>query len=152
MKPFNYDVIIIDYLGLLKGVDGDDQWRKLSEAARFCKMFAADNNIQIIALAQVDKEGEVRYSKGMLEHANNSFSWVCGKKERERGIIEVEQKKARMAEPFPFYLRMDFATMSIRDLSDHEKEELDAQKSSGNNYSSGQKNQYTLKKTTFFES
>ena len=156
LRHFNYDVIIIDYLGLLKGVDGDDQWRKLSEAARFCKMFAADNNMQIIALAQVDKEGEVRYSKGMLEHANNSFSWVCGKKERERGIIEVEQKKARMAVPFSFYLRMNFATMSISDLTAEEHREVEAEKQNGTNknnqYNNGNKKdgQFTLQRSSFF--
>lgn len=153
LKPFNYDVIIIDYLGLLKGVDGDDQWRKLSEAARFCKMFAADNNMQIIALAQVDKEGEVRYSKGMLEHANNSFSWVCGKKERERGgIVEVEQKKARMAEPFSFYLRLNFATMSVSDLSDAEKDALANSKDASNNSKQGSQKQFTLQRSSFFNS
>ena len=147
LKAFNYDVIIIDYLGLLKGVDGDDQWRKLSEAARFCKMFAADNNIQIIALAQLDKEGEVRYSKGMLEHANNSFSWVCGKKERERGIIEVEQKKARMAEAFSFYLRLEFATMSVKDVSAEEQDQFLNATASGD---ASKDKPYKSKRANFF--
>jgi replicative DNA helicase len=146
LKPFNYDVIIIDYLGLLKGVDGDDQWRKLSEAARFCKMFAADNSIQIIALAQLDKEGEVRYSKGMLEHANNSFSWVCGRKEKERGIIEVEQKKARMAEAFPFYLRLNFNNMTVSSLTQEEQRQ---HMESVSDPKAGAK-KYESKRTTFF--
>jgi replicative DNA helicase len=147
LKPFNYDVIIIDYLGLLKGFGGEDQWRKMSEAARFCKVFAADNNIQVIALAQVDKEGELRYSKGMLEHANNAFSWVMTKKGRESGIVEIEQKKARMAEAFPFYIKMNFSTMTISEVSDDEgKQHLYAKE--GENKGDAK---YVSRRTSFFK-
>ena len=120
LKPFGYDVIIIDYLGLLKGVGGDDQWRKLSEAARFCKIFAEEHKMNVIACAQLSKEGEIRYSKGILEHANNSFSWIYGKKEMETKIIEVEQYKGRMSDRFNFYLKLDLPTMSVRDLDSNE--------------------------------
>lgn len=154
LKPFAYDVIIIDYLGLLKGVDGDDQWRKLSEAARFCKIFAEDNSMNIIALAQLSKEGEIRYSKGILEHANNSFSWVFGKKELETNIIEVEQKKARMSQRFNFYLKMDFSTMKIQDLDTHAREaylkSLEQEGEGGQSNKGGFKKEYTSKKTSFF--
>lgn len=148
LKPFAYDVIIIDYLGLLKGVDGDDQWRKLSEAARFCKIFAEDNSMNIIALAQLSKEGEIRYSKGILEHANNSFSWVFGKKELETNIVEIEQKKARMSQRFNFYLKMDFSTMTVSDLDSHSKEAY--LQSLGQDNSSSAERKFTTKKTSFF--
>lgn len=152
LKPFNYDVILIDYLGLLKGVGGDNQWQKLSEAARFCKIFAEENNMNVIALAQLDKEGEIRYSRGILEHANNSFSWVFGKKELETGIVEVEQKKARMSQRFNFYLKMDTSTMTCSDLDDRERtehlqrEEKPTQQGRGNNTNGN----FTAKKTSFF--
>jgi replicative DNA helicase len=121
LKPYGYDVIVIDYLGLLKGVDGDDQWRRLSEAARFCKIFAEENNINIIALAQLSKDGEIRYSRGILEHANNSFSWVSDKRTKETGIIEVEQKKNRTGKTSNFFLEVDFTCMTMKDLSDNSK-------------------------------
>lgn len=123
LKPYGYDVIVVDYLGLLKGVDGDDQWRRLSEAARFCKIFAEENNINVIALAQLSKDGEIRYSKGILEHANNSFSWVTDKKSKEQGIIEVEQKKNRTGETANFFLDVDFTCMTMKDLSDSSKKD-----------------------------
>lgn len=157
LKPFAYDVIIIDYLGLLKGIDGDDQWRKLSEAARFGKIFAEDNNMNVIALAQLSKEGEIRYSKGILEHANNSFSWMFGKKELETGIIEVEQKKARMSQRFNFYLKMDFSRMQVSDLDHHDKEQYlqnkdqQTQQSRGSSPTGGNfKKEFTPKKASFF--
>lgn len=151
LKPFAYDVIIIDYLGLLKGVDGDDQWRKLSEAARFCKIFAEDNEMNIIALAQLSKDNEIRYSKGVLEHANNSFSWLFGKKEAETHIVEVEQKKARMSQRFNFYMKLDFATMTMRDLDPAARELHIQQQSQEQARGEGfTKKAYGSKKTSFF--
>lgn len=146
LKPFGYDVIVIDYLGLLKGVDGDDQWRRLSEAARFCKIFAEENNINIIALAQLSKDGEIRYSRGILEHANNSFSWVCDKRAMEAGVIEVEQKKNRTGPPTNFFLEVDFACMRVKDLGGGKRDrylEKAAAKSEGDQ-------RFSSKKKSFF--
>jgi replicative DNA helicase len=69
LKPFSYPVIIIDYINLLKGASTDDQWRKLSDIARFCKRFAEANRCIVVILAQLSEEGIIRYSKGMKEHA-----------------------------------------------------------------------------------
>jgi hypothetical protein len=143
LKPYGYDVIVVDYLGLLKGVDGDDQWRRLSEAARFCKVFAEENNINVVALAQLSKDGEIRYSRGILEHANNSFSWVTDKRTKETGIIEVEQKKNRTGETTNFFLDVDFTCMTMRDLSDNSKREKflggSKQEEEGSNFSTKKK-------------
>ena len=147
LKPFDYDVIFIDYIGLLKGVGGDNQWQKLGEAARFCKIFAEENKMNVIACAQLSKEGEIRYSQAMLEHASNSFTWVYGKKEMESGVIEVEQKKGRMSERFNFYLRVNFATMSMVDLEGYDKEQfLSSQKATS------QPQAFKSSRTGFFKS
>lgn len=68
LKPYDDDVIIIDYASLLKDADGEDQWRKLGAIARFAKVFAKNTNKVIILLVQVTSEGMVRYSRTMVEH------------------------------------------------------------------------------------
>lgn len=120
LKPYAYDVIFIDYIGLLKGVDGDDQWRQLSNAARFAKRWAAMNGVQVILAAQLSDEGIVRYSKAIKEHASNMWTWIYNDAARESHIITVEQQKARSQRQFPFQLFEDFETMTMRDLTEDE--------------------------------
>ena len=116
MKPYAYDVIVIDYISLLKGMDEDDQWRKLGAAGRFSKRFAAANNDNIILCAQLGMDGVIRYSKALKEHSSNMFSWVYDDDARETGIIEVVQQKARNQRAFNFKLKVDFSTMSFEDV------------------------------------
>jgi replicative DNA helicase/intein/homing endonuclease len=68
LKGYGYDIIIIDYISLLKDAGGDDQWRKLGDVARFAKVFAKNNNCIVILLAQVNGEGIIRYSRAVEEH------------------------------------------------------------------------------------
>ena len=68
LKPYNYKVILIDYISLLKGVDGDDQWRQLSAVARFAKVFAKTHRVVVVLLVQVSDEGAIRYSRAVGEH------------------------------------------------------------------------------------
>lgn len=116
LKPYNYKVILVDYISLLKGVDGDDQWRQLSAVARFAKVFAKTHRVVVVLLVQVSEEGAIRYSRAVGEHANNCWLWTYSDENRESGIIEVRQFKARNQEAFPFQLAVDFATMRFRDV------------------------------------
>lgn len=116
LKPYGYKVIIIDYISLLKGVDGEDSWRQLSNVARFAKIFAKTHNIVVILLVQVSAEGVVRYSRGVVEHSNNCFLWTYTDQNRETGIIDIRQPKARNQEAFGFQLGHDFSTMRIFDV------------------------------------
>lgn len=118
LRPYNDKVIIIDYVGLLKGVDGDDQWRQLGKAARYAKIWARKNRRVVILLAQLSDEGAIRYSRAIQEHANNMWSWTYGDKNRETGIIDIQQPKARNQEAFEFQLGHDFSTMRFFDLED----------------------------------
>lgn len=121
VAPFDFDVFVIDYLGILKGMSGDKQWQVMGEAVRYSKIWAHQRNAVVVILAQLSDDGELRYSKMMGEHAPYWWSWVPDDLFKETGVICVNQRKARMAKPFDFYLKIDSAHMQVRDLT---KEEL----------------------------
>ena len=123
--PLNARVIMIDYISLLKGVDGDQAWQKLGEVARYCKIYAEVHKKIIVLAAQVNEEGKLRYSTTIGDHCNNFWSIVSTKQTREQQILNVEQVKARNGELFPFTLRALLQFMQIRDLEEREKKELE---------------------------
>ncbi len=116
LKPYGYKVIIIDYISLLKGADGEDMWRQLGKIARFAKIYAKINKIIVVLLCQINDEGAIRYSKAISEHSNNAWFFVMNEESRESGIIEIKQPKARNQDPTPFSLKIDFARMRVSDV------------------------------------
>ncbi len=109
LKPYNYDVIFVDYVGLLKGMTSDDkQWLKLGNATRIAKQFAVSNNMVVCIVMQVSAEGLVRYSQAMKDHCNILWTWANDDRAKETGVVEVRQQKSRNSEGFTFYLRKDF--------------------------------------------
>jgi hypothetical protein len=117
-RPSDYDNKIIDYVGLLKGMDGEDQARRLGSATRFAARDAAATNSVNTVLAQLSKEGVVRYSRAMEEHAALSWQWNYSyeSEARESKIITVKQPKARQLEAFDFSLQERFDIMRAVDL------------------------------------
>lgn len=129
--PFGSRVVIIDYISLLKGVDGDDAWQKLGAVARYCKIYAEANNMIVVLLAQVSDEGVIRYARSIAEHANYAWKFVATKATREHEIINIEQLKARNGRMFDFTLRAKMDVMQIRDLDIEERDELQSKSTTG---------------------
>ena len=115
LRPYGHKVIGIDYISLLEGVDEKDQWKVLSSIAREAKIFSGANKCLVILLAQLDSDDDrIRYSKGVLEHADSAWTWNYSKAEvRETKTMTIRQLKARDQELYPFDLKEDFAIMSI---------------------------------------
>jgi len=115
IEPYKYRVVAIDYVGLLEGVDEKDQWKTLSSIVRQAKVFSSKNKCLVIVLAQLDGEDDrIRYSKGMLEHADACWVWNYSKPEqRELKEIPIQQRKARDQELFPFPLKEEFEIMRV---------------------------------------
>lgn len=113
IKPFDYSVVAIDYVSLLDGVDEKEQWKALSSIVRKCKIFSGENKCLVILLAQLDSEDDrIRYSRGMLEHADACWTWNYSKPEqRELRELPIQQRKARDQELFPFVLKEEFDIM-----------------------------------------
>lgn len=126
LKPYDYRVIVIDYISLLEGVgDSREQWKFLSEVARQCKIFSREMRCLVVILAQLDDESDkVRYSKGIIENADNYWFWnYSNPKDRESKILPIKQGKARDQELFNFGLKENFEYMTITDV---DEDELDA--------------------------
>jgi replicative DNA helicase len=121
LHPYGHKVILVDYISLLRGVDGEQGWVQLGKVARICKVWAKTHNILIILLAQLSKQGEVRYAKSLVEHSNNVWSWVSTEESRETGILDIVQLKARNQPIYDFQLSVDFATMRIGDVDGTEE-------------------------------
>lgn len=116
LEPYDYDVIIIDYVGLLAGVNGDDQWNALRKVTRFCKIYAKNNNKIIILAAQLNAEGKLRYAQGMKEDSNLMWTWQMTPEVKETGIIKIKQEKARNQSDHSFMLKFHWATMRVEDV------------------------------------
>lgn len=122
LSSYDADVVIIDYISLLKGADADDAWQKLGAMARIGKINAESTHRANILLCQVNDEGKIRYARAISEHSTNSWIWVTKKEEREReiGRIRIEQPKARNSRSYPFEVGFHWSTMKVVDVDSSE--------------------------------
>ena len=144
LKPFNYNVYIIDLINLLRGLSGDMQWQKLGEATRFAKRFASNNNCIVIVVVQATSEGIVRYSRAMVEHSANAWLWTLNEKARQEHIIKISQLKARNQKVFDFRVKEDFSRMRIESYDDSLGEETKSSKSSRTKSKDKEKDYYSI--------
>lgn len=119
LKPFNYDVIAVDYMNLLMPDGGAKEKvdaAQLQSFGRQLKILAKDLNCVIVALTQLDEAtGNLRYSKAALEDANNVWAWTYGEAEKATHVIKIKQLASRSSHPFTFYLKENFTTMEVLD-------------------------------------
>ena len=117
---FDADTVLVDYISLLAGTDGDDNWKKLGAVARVAKINAESTNRANVLLCQVSEEGKIRYAGAISEHSSQSWVWVTRKEEREKqvGRIKVEQPKARNSKSFPFEIGIHWEFMRVVSVAD----------------------------------
>jgi hypothetical protein len=113
LHSYNSDVILIDYVGLLGGADGDDQWRKLGAIAREAAIYADIHKKVVVLFAQVSDEGKLKYSQTMREHAATMWSFVATKESREQGFLKYMVDKARLQDSRPFVMGIDYSLSRI---------------------------------------
>ena len=125
LKPFEYECIIIDYIGLLKGFEGDDQWRKMGDAVRFAKRWAEATGTSVIVLAQLKEDMVIKASKAMKDHADLMWTWHSGKlsdNTEGKATVRIEPQKGRNQAQTGFLLTIDFKNMTMRDATKEEEE------------------------------
>lgn len=120
-KPYAFDVLVIDYVGLLKQTHKDG-WVSLGDALKSAKKWADANNAIVIVCAQVDNDMNVRYAKQMEEHAPIAWKWKWDAGAKLHGVTEIIQSKARYVSPINFYIKFDFSIMTVTDATQEEIE------------------------------
>jgi hypothetical protein len=113
---YEADINIIDYIGLLKGVDGDDQVRALGQVARYGKINAENTGRANIMLSQLTDDGKIKYSRAIAEHSSLAWTWMATPESKETGVTRIEQPKSRNSMAFPFYVKIDYAKMQIHSM------------------------------------
>lgn len=116
LSAHHADVTIVDYIGLLKGVDGDDQVRALGQVARYSKINAENTNRVNILCCQLTDDGKIKYSRAISEHSAYCWIWQATEETKETGITKVNQLKSRNSRGFPFLIRIVYARMQIHDV------------------------------------
>lgn len=130
LKPYAYDVIIIDYLSLLSGFSDADFWHKLGDAANLCQSYAVSTGTVVVSLAQADEDGQVRLSKMLKDNAGLMWTWESKNKKKDEkdntgkpkahtantiDSFDINMPKARMLTPFTLRLYRALAVMQISD-------------------------------------
>ncbi len=117
LKP---DVLILDYINLLSTSSasgrGEAQWQQLGDISRESKLLANKLNCVVILLAQIDDTYNLRYSKGIKDHANFVMGFIRDETAKTERIITIKQLKARNAPLYDFELLERFDIAQFRDL------------------------------------
>lgn len=140
IKPFSYQIVMIDYIGLLAGMDHESQWFQLSQVAAVSKRFSREGSkCLVVILAQLDDTTDkLRYSKGIKEHADTMWQWnYTNQQQRESRILPVRCEKDRDGEVFNFELAERYDIMTAENMPDaqvdysDDEDEDDAPKKNG---------------------
>lgn len=119
LKPLNYDIIYIDYIGLLKQDEKKQLWENLGAHSRVAKLSAGSLDCAMVLLAQLDEDNteKIKYAKAIKANADIIWTWENTQKEKESGIIEIRQLKSRNSNTYNFLLFRDFSTMTFKDYN-----------------------------------
>jgi len=117
LKPYNFDVVIIDYVGLLrppKGVEAKERIQ-LGASVQALKIIAGRSylNCVMYVLAQLNEEDDVKYSKAMKEHSNFVLQWRRDERAKETHRILARLTKGRNSPLFSFWWKEEFPYMRL---------------------------------------
>lgn len=111
-----YDVVYIDYIGLVKAPAGKEQHQVLGDIVRDCKLMAKKNNQLVVPMAQLDDETfKIKYSKAIKANCDFIWAWELNEMEKAMGVVKINQYKVRHGPEVPFYLRVDLSKMAFSD-------------------------------------
>ena len=117
MRSLHYDLIIIDYINLRTEEEStsknSNDAKLLGDIAKEAKLQASATKTAWVMIAQLNEQGDVKYSKAIKEHSDNMLTWVYGDAEKESHLIEVHLVKARHSETFKFPLIERFKTQQF---------------------------------------
>lgn len=122
------DIVFVDYMGMLSGPPGgrSSEEERLRNAAADLVMLAAATDTGVVAMAQLNDEGEVKYSKGIKDAATIALTWDSRKAEPsvdQRGDIKnnvyrinIIKKREQAGEcPDYFYVKQEYDNLRIEE-------------------------------------
>lgn len=116
LQPYNYHVIVVDYIGLLEGADSDNQALELSRIARTLKVHTQKTKQLVVALVQLDEDSKkVRYARAMKEHCDNLIIWYPTDDEKKAGEWMMHQVKGRDSGLLSWGVKFHADTMTFTD-------------------------------------
>jgi len=107
-------VVVVDYLNQID-IPDIYEWKTQIYLSKKLKEFARKHNIIMITPFQIDKSGEVRFSKGIQDSMDISINLDAHKDKEnpENSHIKFTSTKTRNYDDFEFYSHTDFTTANI---------------------------------------
>jgi len=119
LKPGHFDLILVDYVGLVGTDNQAALWENLGSITKQFKLMANEQDCVVIVFAQLDEDtNKVKYSKAMRHHSSWVWKWAYGDEEKQMNQITIHQDKCRHSEQFDFDLMAKFQFMAFEDAGD----------------------------------
>jgi replicative DNA helicase len=133
----NLGIIIVDYLNQVKRHNaptrgGQYEWTEQIEISKGLKSLAQESNVLVLSAYQVNKDGEARFSKGILDAVDAAFTldhWGD-----EHDCVEFKCDKMRSGKEKGFITRMNWETLRMgpeTEINPDTKEEMKEALSTG---------------------
>jgi len=124
------DLIVIDYLQLIEGVEGtDDRVREVAQISASLKAIARELQVPVVALSQLSRQIETRGTEPMLSDLRDSgsleadadlvmFLWQKDQNDRRDKIIRLKLAKHRNGPTAEIELHFEPELTRFRDLGE----------------------------------
>ena len=105
-------VVVVDYVNqiVLEGADQYD-WKPQIEVSKKLKNLARKYEVVMVSPYQIDKDGEARFAKGILDAAD--IALVMEAHDKESNAVSFETTKIRGGKEMAFTCPIDWDTLRI---------------------------------------
>jgi replicative DNA helicase len=125
------DMIVIDYLQLIEGAEGDEDNRvqEVAKISRALKAIARELEVPVVALSQLSRQIETRGTEPMLSDLRESgaleadadlvmFLWQKDQQDRKDGVVRLKLAKHRNGPTADIDLHFEAELTRFRDLGE----------------------------------
>jgi len=125
------DLVVIDYLQLIEGAEGDDDNRvqEVAKISRSLKAIARELEVPVVALSQLSRQIETRGTEPMLSDLRESgsleadadlvmFVWQKDQQDRKDGLVRLKLAKHRNGPTADIDLHFEAELTRFRDLGE----------------------------------
>ena len=125
------DMIVIDYLQLIEGAEGDEDNRvqEVAKISRALKSIARELEVPVVALSQLSRQIETRGTEPMLSDLRESgsleadadivmFLWQKDQQDRKDGVVRLKLAKHRNGPTADIDLHFEAELTRFRDLGE----------------------------------